>query len=440
MTMSITKSKCQLSSGIHNVHIHDASEHIGLVSFIRSCTKGNDMANGKRVHAYALKKGLTSTNIFIGNTLISMYAKCGSLPMARQVFDELSAQTAVSWTALIAGFAQHGHGHKALTCFEQMKSKGLSPDSQTYACTLKACGSVGAVEVGEKIHAELSQEGLLGKNIFLGNAVVDMYARCGAFVKAQKVLDQLPFRNEICWNGLITRYSQYGQGERALNCYDRMQHEGLSPTPVTYACALKACGTIVAVEKGKEIHDEIVRKDLHVKNNVVGTALVDMYIKCGALKMAQQVFEELSTRNVVSWTALISGYAEVGSYDHIFDSFNKMVKEGVKPNFVTYVIVLNACRYSGLVTKGQSYFENMTTRYGIIPSTRHFICMVNLFGFAGHFDKAVSIIRKFTRFDHSPAWCALLSSCQRWGNTKLAREAFECSVGTEEVCMANRRE
>ncbi|KAI5071885.1 hypothetical protein GOP47_0014136 [Adiantum capillus-veneris] len=403
-----------------------------LVTLIRACAKQNDLPKGHTLHAYVLKNGLISANIFIGNTLLSMYAKCGALARARQVFDELSIKSVVSWTALIDGYAQHRLGREALKCFKEMKCHGLSPDGQTFACTLKACGNIGDLEEGERIHEEMSERNLLETNVVLCNAVVDMYAKCGEFVKAQQVLEKLPFRSEICWNGLIAGYLQHGQGERALDCLDRMQHEGLSPTAVTFACALKACGSTIAIERGEELHGEIMRRELLGKNSVVGTALVDMYIKCGALAKAQKVFDVLPARNVVSWTALIAGYAEEGRHDHIFGSFNRMVSENVKPNLVTYVIVLNACRRLGLVNEAQSYFESMSTSHGILPTFKHRICMVSLFGFAGYLDKAMSVIKRSPLPDRLPAWSALISTCQKLGNVKLAREAFEHAVQLHE--------
>eukprot|EP00250_Pteridium_aquilinum_P032060 c44900_g1_i1 orf=1-327(+) len=108
-----------------------------------------------------------------------MYAKCGLLKRAQEVFDSLLARDVVTWTALIAGFAKNEHGKEALKCFDHMQDEGVCPNAVTYVCCLKACGSIKALDKGREIHAKIEKEGLLGTNLALGNALVDMYVKCG---------------------------------------------------------------------------------------------------------------------------------------------------------------------------------------------------------------------------------------------------------------------
>eukprot|EP00250_Pteridium_aquilinum_P018310 c24031_g7_i1 orf=367-1065(+) len=167
-------------------------EHVALVALLKAFTKSKELYKGSRIHADIVNRGILKTNVFIGSSLINMYAKCGALKKAREVFDELPIRNVVSWNALIAGYAQHGHGEEALICFDGMQRDGLSADAVTFACILKACGSIGAVERGNTIHVEMVEKGLLSKNIVLGNALVDMYTKCGALGKAQAAFDELP--------------------------------------------------------------------------------------------------------------------------------------------------------------------------------------------------------------------------------------------------------
>ena len=164
------------------------------------------------------------------------------------------------------------------------------------------------------------------------------------------------------------------------------------------------------------------------KNALIGTALVDMYAKCGALVKAQGVFDRIKIRNIVAWNALIAGYAQVGKDNSVIDLFNRMTEDGIKPDLVTFTVVLNACSHSGLVEQGQIYFDTMSSCYGIVPTLEHRTCMVDLFGRAGHFDRVVSMIKKMPSSDYLPIWASLLGSCRTWGNVKLGKLAFEHAI------------
>ena len=174
-----------------------------------------------------------------------MYVKCGVLAEAQQVLEALPIRNVVSWNALISGYTQHCRGHEALNCFEQMQGEGLSPNGITFLCIVKACGSIGALDKGKQIQEEVVSRGLLEKDIVIGTALVDMYAKCGDLTKAQEFLEQLPIRNVVSWSALISGYAQQSQGHVALECFEQMQREGLSPNDVTFLCVLTACSHVL---------------------------------------------------------------------------------------------------------------------------------------------------------------------------------------------------
>ena len=192
----------------------------------------------------------------------------------------------VSWTVLIAGYVQHGCAQEALYKFENMQQEGFSPNAVTFACILKACGATGAIDKGKSMHDEIVQRNLLKHDPVLGNALVDMYGKCGSLVMAQKVFEELLVRDVVAWTSLISGYVQYGLSEMAIKCFDQMHYEGLSPNAVTYACILQACGGTGSLEKGKEIHVEMIKDGLLGGIGLLDNALVDMYAKCGALVKA----------------------------------------------------------------------------------------------------------------------------------------------------------
>ncbi|KAI5080131.1 hypothetical protein GOP47_0005610 [Adiantum capillus-veneris] len=438
---------------------------------LKACGLLQDLHMGERIHDEIASQGLLERAVVLPGALVDMYAKCGALAKAQKVLDALSLRDVVSWNALIAGYAQHGCGKEALGCFHEMRREGLSPDAITYACTLKACGLMQDVDMGERIHYEIASQGLLEKAIVLGGALVDMYAKCGALSKAQKVIDGLSTRNVISWSALIAGYAQHGFGKEALGCFHQMRRDGLSPDAITYACTLKACGLTQDVDMGERIHEEIASQGLLEKAVVLGGSLIDMYAKCGALLKAQKVLDGLSSRNVVSWSALIAGYAQhgcgkealgcfnqmrsegfspnevswsalIGGYaqqglaEEALNCFRWMQQEGTSPNAITFASVLNACSHSGLLDEGQMLFDSMREKYGIIPDKEHYTCMVDLFGRARHFDKAMRVIEMMPSSDYPPIWSALLGACRKWENVELGRLAFERAIELDECNAA----
>ncbi|KAI5073952.1 hypothetical protein GOP47_0011965 [Adiantum capillus-veneris] len=332
---------------------------LSFVVSLKACTKKKDLHQASKLHADIKSSGLLESNIYLGNMLASLYAKCGALAKAQEVLDWLPVRNVVSWNALISGYSQQGLGHESLECYELMRSEGLSPNAITYTCILKACGITQDVDMGKKIHDEIVNKGLLGVDRVLGNALVDMYAKCGAVAKAQLVLDELPAQDVVSWNALIAGYAQQMLGEEALNCYEQMQRKGISPNAITYTCILKACGITQNTDRGKHIHDEIVSKGLLGIDAVLGNALVDMYAKCGAVSRAQEVFDDLPVRNVVSWNALIAGYAQERLGEKALDCYEMMRNEGLFPNAITYTCSLRACGITQDIDSGKQIHDEL---------------------------------------------------------------------------------
>ena len=402
---------------------------ISFVCALKACASIRACDKGRTIHLEIIERDFLGGNVLVSTTLVDMYAKCGELSSAKRVFNALYFHDVATWNALIAGYVDHGQSKEALDCYTQMRCKGLLPDPVTFVCILKACGSIGEVEKGHELHDEIVRQGLHIENASIGNALVDMYAKCGEFSKAQDVLDNLPAKDSIAWNAIITSYVRHGHDEEALDCFHKMQRQCLLlPDAVTYISILKACGHVGATCKGQEIHDEITREGLLDKSFLLSTALVDMYAKCGALLEAQEIFDEHPVKDVVSWNVLMAGYAQLGKHDIIFHSLDKMIVEGVPPDTATFTIILNACSHSGLLEKGQIYFETMNSKYGLVPTLEHHTCMVGLFGRAGHFNGAEIIINGIPFLTDLAVWHTVLSACKKWGNVGLGKLAFGCAT------------
>jgi pentatricopeptide repeat protein len=180
-----------------------------------------------------------------------------------------------------------------------------------------------------------------------------------------------------------------------------------------------------------------------LKDAFVGSAVVDMYAKCGLLVEALEVFESLAARNAIAWNALISGFAQLGKAKEAFDLFQCMEFEGVEPDQATFASILKACSHAGDVVKGHTYFEAMNKSYGITPGLNHHTCMVDLLGRAGQLGEAGEVMNNAPFHPDSVMALALLSACRKWGEIDLAMNVFEHAVGSDEklasayVCMYN---
>ena len=370
-----------------------------------------------------------------GNLVVLMLVDVGNMREAHETFKRLILPDVLSLNSLIIGYVIHGEPHQALEMYQNMH-EALHLTGHAYVALLQACTKMKNSNRGIEIHLDTSKKGILERNIFIGNSLVDMYAKCGFLREAQKVFDHISVRDVVLWTALISGYAHLGEGEAALTCFGKMQHEGFSPDVVTIICVLKACASIAAIEKGKAIHAQIDREGLVEREILIGNALVDLYAKCGAPQKAHEVFDKLIVQDEVSWTALIAGYARHGRDEIVMDLFDKMVEEGLEPNHITYTIVLNVCSHSGLLEKGQMYFEKMSIDHGIVATPEHYTCMVDLFGRAGLFENVMAIISKMHVYDHFPVWASLLGSCKKWGNVELAGLAFKHMIRLDKKCEA----
>ena len=313
----------------HQMRTHGIPPNdVTFICILKACGLIGSTLVGAEIHAEINKLGLIGKNAMVSTALVDMYAKCGDLDKAQEVFDGSSERDLISWTALIAAYAYRGRGHMALDLFARMQEGGVSPNPITFACVLKACGHMRFISKGEQIHAHIaSRKGNLDlgeHKVTLGNALVDMYAKCGMVGKAHRTFDQLPAKDIVTWNILVTAYAHHEHGDEALKCFSQMQNEGFLPDVVTFSSVLKACSDVGSLEKGEEIHMEVRKQGLLENSTVIGNALVDMYAKCGVLRKAQEVFEGLPAPDAISWTTLITGYAHQGEGENACKCFEQM--------------------------------------------------------------------------------------------------------------------
>ena len=398
-----------------------------FTSILKVCLSIPAIQKGYDVHSEIVEKGL-ETPALLGNALVDMYVKRGLLFEARDVFDKFQFRTIISWNTLISGYAEAGKSQEAINCYERMHDEedNLTPDMVTLSCCLKSCGSIGAIEKGQEVYIEIVKKGLEIETI-VGNTLVDMYIKCGLLAIAQTTFEQNPARDVVTWTVLIVGYVDHGHCEEALNRFELMEQENFTLGTVTFVCGLRACGILGASVKGREMHAAIVKKGLD--NELIGTnTLLDMYAKCGLLLDAQEIFDKAEVQDLISWNALIGGYSQTGQSKYVFDIFCRMVAEGVSPNTITFVSVLNVCSHEGLLEWGKVYFDFIFDYSCSIAVPEHFTCIIDLLGRAGCIEKALAVVTKMPFRPSSIIWHSVLGACQKWGDMELARHVFDHAI------------
>ncbi|VFQ62442.1 unnamed protein product [Cuscuta campestris] len=259
-------------------------------------------------------------------------------------------------------------------------------------------------------------------NQYLTVKLLILYAKSGDMDTAHIIFDRLQFKCLVSWNAMIAGYVQKGMEEVGLCLYYKMKRCGLKPDQYTFSSVFRACASLSILEQGRQAHAMMIKR-LICRNVVVNSALMDMYFKCSCPYDGYLVFERSLEKNVVTWTALISGFGQHGMVVDVLDSFHRMVSEGFRPNTVTFLAVLSSCSHGGLVDEGREYFSSMKRDYGIQPSRKHHAAMADLLGRAGRLEEAYEFVKNSPFKEHPALWGALLGACKVHGNMDMVKLA-----------------
>jgi pentatricopeptide repeat protein len=255
-------------------------------------------------------------------------------------------------------------------------------------------------------------------------AMVGALAAGGDVDAARELFDVMLTRDHVAWNAMIAGYVHVGRSSEALRLFDRMQEAGAAMGEATLVSVLTACAQMGAFDRGKCVHWFARSRGMRV-SVTLGTALVDMYSKCGTVATAMEVFDSMRERNVYTWTSAISGLEMNGKGTECLDLFKRMESEGIQPNGVTFVAVLRGCSVAGLVDEGRACFDSIKGKHGFNPWLEHYGCMVDLYGRAGRLDDAVNFINTMPVEPHEGVWGALLNASQIHKNVELGKYVMD---------------
>ncbi|KAI5060611.1 hypothetical protein GOP47_0025031 [Adiantum capillus-veneris] len=395
---------------------------VSFACMLKACSSIAAWDQGAWTHSMIVKKGFDS-DLILQNALVDLYAKCQHFGSALYIFERLPVRSVVSWSALIAGYSECGCLHEAGSVLDAMKGHGVAPNEVTLVCVLKACTSQAALKGGILVHIDVTKQGYnFDKHV--GNSLIDMYSKCGRPDEACKTFEDLPDKTVITWSTLMAGLVENGNEKKAIHFFHEMEKKGINPNEITYVCVLKACASLAALDHGKRVHEDIDRANMGSELMIANT-LIDMYCKCGCLKIAVDMFEKLSMKDVVSWNAIIGGLADHGHQELVHQSFLKMQHEGVKPNGITFVVLLTACSHAGLVPESYYYYDLMISRYSLNSTIEHHACMVDVLGRAGLLSEAEELAGRLSSSPSPAVWAALLGACALSKNLEFGKRAFE---------------
>ncbi|PSR84900.1 Pentatricopeptide repeat-containing protein [Actinidia chinensis var. chinensis] len=405
---------------------------------------------------------------------------------SRQAIQQIHAQLITTafpsialWSSLLRHYSLGSFPEESLLIFKhlQLQHSPLFFDSYAYSFLIKACANLGFSQLGSQLHSLTVKAGF-EFHVYVQTALLNMYAVCGSLGEAHQVFDEMPDRNLVTWNALITGLMKWGEIGLARALFDRMPsqnvvswtgiidgyarlnqyHEalflfrrmavekGIKPTEVTILAILPAIWNTGCLESCQLVHpfgekSGFIESDIRVANS-----LIDTYAKCGCIESAAKVFEGIGCekRNLVSWTSIISGFAMHGMGKQAANSFKRMEDECLKPNRVTFLSILNACSHGGLVEEGLVFFRKMVNECQVEPDIKHYGCLVDMLGRAGTLEEAEKIALQIpNEIENVVIWRTLLGACSFHGNIQMGERVMrkildmEKRYGGDYVLLSN---
>ena len=433
--VSLLSSYCQCGEHVHGLKIFLLSRKSGVAisefscsSVLGACAVLGNLKVGMQIHSLVFKCALEFDK-FVAMGLINFYAKCEKLDLASRVFSKIQLLDLSAWSALIGGYAQLGKAWEAIDLFVKVFSSGLMPSEVTFSYVLGAFADVKETIGGRQLHSLIIKMGF-SSFTFVANTVLDFYSKCELLEESLKTFDEMDEHDVVSWNALIAGHLASCHYGEAIELLKDMLFEGHRPNLYTYSNILNISSDIPAIEWGKQTHCCIVKPGFD-SNVVIGSALVDMYAKCGRLNDARKVFDHLSSKNLVSWNTMLVGYAQHGLGREALEIYSMMQENKIKPNDNTFIGVLSACVHIGLVEEGWHYFNSMIRDHGISPRMDHIASVVHLFACRGHTRRAYEFIKSSPIEPNKVVWRCLLSGCRTHKDLVLGRYAAEKILNTD---------
>lgn len=311
-----------------------------LSSLLMACSRSANLQFGMFLHGYTIRNSVEA-DIYVSNSLIELYFKCGSVASAENVFKKMPRSNVVAWNLMIAGYVSSGSYFEALSIFNDMEEADVKPDAFTYTTILTACSRLAALEQGKEIHKCIVESKLEFNEIVMG-ALLDMYAKCGAVHEALHVFKELPNKDHVSWTSMITAYGTHGQAVDALNLFKEMQQSNSKPDRVTFLAVMSACSHAGLVDEGLNYFDLMV-KDYDIKPTFEDySCLIDLLGRAGRLHEAYGIVQRIPRiRDDVGLLSTLFSACRLHGKTELGEEIARLLIEKDPDDPSTYIVLAN---------------------------------------------------------------------------------------------------
>ncbi|KAG8074750.1 hypothetical protein GUJ93_ZPchr0006g42905 [Zizania palustris] len=388
-------------------------------------------ASACQLHARALKLGIIPSCLHLCSAFIKSYAASGSLAAARHLFDEIPRRDIPLWNTLMSTFARSGNPHHALLAVSTMVRVGLRPNNVSVTSLLSASARLRSSVHGRELHG-YAVRNLSALDLPLLNALVSMYGRCSQLANARTVFAGIvSVKSVVSWTCMINACCDNGCPAEALEVFEEMRLAGVKVDEVALLAVISACTMLDCTSELGDWVEEFARGNDFLEKTHVSNALIHMHGKMGKMGRCCEIFDSMSVRTVVSWTAIIQALAVHGHGVAALVRFSQMLRQGFQPDEVIFLSVINACGHSRLVNEAHQLFKSMIEEYHITPWMEHYGSMVDLMCKAGMLEEAFEFVLAMPVRPDPVIWRVLTGACRDHGNSVLARKVVDHVIDME---------
>ncbi|KAE9448066.1 hypothetical protein C3L33_20034, partial [Rhododendron williamsianum] len=394
---------------------------VTLIVCLAAVSGINDSELGQQIHCMAVKLGL-DLDVTVANSLINMYSKTGCLGVALKVFASMEERDLVSWNSVITSCAQSGLEEESVTFYLGLLDDNFRPDHYTLASVLKACSSLTAgFSLGEQIHVYAFKTGIIADN-FVSTALIDVYSRAGRMEEAELLLQSKDGFDLASWNAMMFGYITCNDSCKALKLFNIMHRRGERSDEITIATAAKACGCLVDLEQGRQIHGHSLKLGVDL-DLCVGGSILDMYIKCGEMGDAHNVFQAIPSPDDVAWTAIISGCVENGEEDLALSIYHRMRQSDVPPDEYTFATLIKASSCLTALEQGRQIHANVI-KLDCASDTYVGTSLIDMYAKCGNIEDSYRLFRRIG-LENIALWNAMMVGLAQHGHGCEALKLFK---------------
>lgn len=357
------------------------------------------------------------------NSLLNYYCKAGELESARKVFNTMKTKDVFTWTTMISGLNQHGKLNEAIQLFREMKNLNIIPNERTYSAVLSVCAKLKDKKLFQEIEKEIKSNSFADHNI-LEYSLLTYYCKVGEFKAAWELFDKINIKDGSAWTNMISGLSKGGYFNEVLHLFQKMKQVNVPPNEIIYSCVLSACAELEAKEFFKEIENNLDKEEL-IDNVILATNLIKYYCKVGELESAWEIFENMKTKNIISWTVMISGLIQHGKSNEAIQLFREIHNSDRIPKVTIYRSIISAC--SDLKDKAKQFFKEIEKDLDKEEFAIHLSLqnnLLNCYWEIGEVESARSMFNNMQTKD-SITWTIMISALIRNNYSNEAIQLFQ---------------